>query len=133
MVRKLNALGYPISFERVQTLAGDGAIGRPHVAQALIEARLVQNKGEAFERLIGRNGPAYVMTGATPPADVASAARVKALIASLRLQPGVELPAGPLLLVDVRYRSGWTMTVAAALLREAGATAMLPLVLHQLP
>ncbi len=72
-------------------------------------------------------------TGATPPADVASAARVKALIASLRLQPGVGLPAGPLLLVDVRYRSGWTMTVAAALLREAGATAVLPLVLHQLP
>jgi ATP-dependent DNA helicase RecQ len=35
--------------------------------------------------------------------------------------------------VDARYRSGWTMTVAAALLREAGATAVLPLVLHQLP
>ena len=60
MVRKLNTLGYPITFERVQELAGDGAIGRPHVAQALIEARLVQNKGEAFERLIGRGGAAYV-------------------------------------------------------------------------
>lgn len=69
MVRKLNALGYPISFERVQTLAGDGAIGRPHVAQALIEARLVQNKGEAFERLIGRNGPAYVERAKLSPAD----------------------------------------------------------------
>ena len=38
MVRKLVALGYPITFERVQQLAGDGSIGRPHVAQALIEA-----------------------------------------------------------------------------------------------
>ena len=39
----------------------------------------------------------------------------------------------PLLLVDARYRSGWTATVAAARLRDAGATAVLPLVLQQLP
>jgi hypothetical protein len=69
MVRKLAGLGYPISFARVQELAGDGAIGRPHVAQALIEARLVQSKGEAFERLIGRNGPAYVERAKLSPAD----------------------------------------------------------------
>jgi ATP-dependent DNA helicase RecQ len=37
------------------------------------------------------------------------------------------------LLVDDTYRSGWTMTVAAALLRDAGASAVLPLVVHQLP
>ena len=37
------------------------------------------------------------------------------------LRPEVDVPAGPLLLVDARYRSGWSMTVAAALLREAGA------------
>lgn len=69
MVRRLTELGYPITFERVQELAGDGAIGRPHVAQALIEARLVQNKGEAFDRLIGRNGPAYVERAKLSPAD----------------------------------------------------------------
>jgi predicted metal-dependent phosphoesterase TrpH len=69
MVQKLTALGYPISFQRVQELAGDGAIGRPHIAQALIEARLVQNKGEAFERLIGRQGPAYVERAKLSPAD----------------------------------------------------------------
>jgi hypothetical protein len=69
MVGKLIALGYPISFERVQDLAGDGAIGRPHIAQALIEARLVQNKGEAFDRLIGRRGPAYVERAKLSPVD----------------------------------------------------------------
>jgi ATP-dependent DNA helicase RecQ len=37
------------------------------------------------------------------------------------------------LLVDDAYRSGWTMTVAAALLREGGVPAVLPLVVHQLP
>lgn len=69
MVRKLNALGYAITFDRVQELASDGAIGRPHIAQALIEARLVQNKGEAFERLIGRGGAAYVERAKLSPAD----------------------------------------------------------------
>ena len=39
----------------------------------------------------------------------------------------------PVLLIDARYRSGWSMTVAAALLREAGCSAVLPLVLHQQP
>jgi len=65
--------------------------------------------------------------------DAASGAKVSALVEALSLQPKVDVPAGPLLLIDARYRSGWSMTVAAALLREAGASAVLPLVLHQLP
>jgi hypothetical protein len=69
MVQKLTELGYPISFARVQQLAGDGAIGRPHVAQALIEAGHVRNKGEAFDKLIGRHGPAYVERAKLLPAD----------------------------------------------------------------
>jgi ATP-dependent DNA helicase RecQ len=36
---------------------------------------------------------------------------------------------GPVLLVDDRVESGWTMTVAARLLREAGAPAVLPFAL----
>ncbi len=71
--------------------------------------------------------------GPEPDEDLASGARVAALHTTLSLRPGADVPAGPLLLVDARYRSGWTMTVAAALLREAGATAVLPLVLHQQP
>nr|WP_145548546.1 RecQ family ATP-dependent DNA helicase [Variovorax boronicumulans] len=72
------------------------------------------------------NGPA-------PDPELASAAKVAALQRALALRPGVVVPAGPLLLLDVRYRSGWAMTVAAALLRDAGATSVLPLVLHQTP
>src|SRR2546422_838282 len=37
-----------------------GSVGRPHVAQALLEAGHVQTMAEAFDRFIGRNGPAYV-------------------------------------------------------------------------
>jgi ATP-dependent DNA helicase RecQ len=36
---------------------------------------------------------------------------------------------GPVLLVDDRVDTGWTMTVAAKLLREAGAPAVLPFAL----
>jgi len=59
MVEKLKALGVPIQFDRVRAIAG-GAVGRPHVARALIEAGAVRTMEEAFEKYIGRNGPAYV-------------------------------------------------------------------------
>ena len=41
-------------------------------------------------------------------------------------EPDFTLPAGPVLLVDDVIDSGWTMTVAARLLRRAGAAAVLP-------
>lgn len=59
MVDKLTRLDKPISFDRVLELSTEGAIGRPHVAQALLEAGHVDNIGEAFDLYIGRNGPAY--------------------------------------------------------------------------
>ncbi|WP_426323703.1 DEAD/DEAH box helicase [Microbacterium sp. E-13] len=42
---------------------------------------------------------------------------------------GIDIPAGPILLVDDRVDSGWTLTVAARELRRAGATAVLPFAL----
>ncbi|MDQ3544654.1 MAG: ATP-dependent DNA helicase RecQ, partial [Actinomycetota bacterium] len=71
--------------------------------------------------------------GPPPPTDVASAARASAVLESLRVRDGVTIPAGPVLLVDDTYRTGWTATIAGALLTEHGATSVLPLVLHQLP
>jgi ATP-dependent DNA helicase RecQ len=50
----------------------------------------------------------------------------------MTLRPGVTFD-GPVLLVDDRIRSRWTVTVAGSLLAEAGATSVLPLALHQLP
>jgi predicted metal-dependent phosphoesterase TrpH len=60
MVAKLGKLGLDISWERVQELAGEGSIGRPHVSQALLERGYITTLKEAFERYIGRDGPAYV-------------------------------------------------------------------------
>ena len=59
MVEKLNALGKPISWERVLEIAGEASVGRPHVARALLEAGHVSSIPEAFELYIGREGPAY--------------------------------------------------------------------------
>jgi predicted metal-dependent phosphoesterase TrpH len=60
MVERLAQLGAPVSWERVLEIAGDGAIGRPHIAQALVEAGHVRDVNEAFQRYLSRNGPAYV-------------------------------------------------------------------------
>jgi 3',5'-nucleoside bisphosphate phosphatase len=70
MVAKLQALGYPITFDRVREIARGGNIIRPHVAQALVEAGVVQTLKEAFsERLIGAGGEAYVEKHALDPLD----------------------------------------------------------------
>jgi ATP-dependent DNA helicase RecQ len=56
-----------------------------------------------------------------------SAQRVAAVSRRFRLD--AQVPAGPVLLVDDQVVTGWTLTIAAQALREAGATEVLPLVL----
>jgi predicted metal-dependent phosphoesterase TrpH len=75
MVDKLAALGVPVSWERVQEIAGDAAIGRPHVAQALVEAGHVATTDEAFERYLGRNRPAYAEREKMTPAEAVALIR----------------------------------------------------------
>ena len=60
MVNKLNRLGIKIAWERVVELSGGGAIGRPHIAQAMVEASYVRYPRDAFTEYLGRNGRAYV-------------------------------------------------------------------------
>ncbi len=60
MVRRLEELGRPVEWGRVQALAAGGSVGRPHVAQAMVERRYVGSIPEAFQRYLSRNGPAYV-------------------------------------------------------------------------
>jgi predicted metal-dependent phosphoesterase TrpH len=69
MVDRLAELGAPISLSRVFEIAGEGSVGRPHVAMALMEAGHVQSIEEAFERFIGRNGPAYFEGFRLEPAE----------------------------------------------------------------
>lgn len=60
MIDKLAELGFPVSWERVLELAGEGTIGRPHIAQALLEKGHIATIQEAFSRFLAWGGPAYV-------------------------------------------------------------------------
>jgi predicted metal-dependent phosphoesterase TrpH len=60
IVDRLRSLGYDISADRVDDLAAGGAMGRPHVARALVEAGYVASVSEAFDKLLGTGKPANV-------------------------------------------------------------------------
>jgi hypothetical protein len=76
MVGKVNALGFAIDYARVVALASGGSVGRPHLADALVEKGVVKSRQEAFDRFLHRDGPAYV------PSEGPTAAETIALIRS---------------------------------------------------
>ncbi|MYA29270.1 MAG: PHP domain-containing protein [Nitrospira sp. SB0666_bin_27] len=59
-IERLNALGLELSVEEVKAKAGSDSIGRPHVAQVLVEKGYVQDTREAFDRYLKEGAPAYV-------------------------------------------------------------------------
>ena len=69
MVHKLAEFGMHIEWERVLEIAGDASVGRPHVAQALVEAGYFTEPGDAFREYLGRNGKAYVERSKLTPPD----------------------------------------------------------------
>lgn len=72
MVARLVELGKPIEWERVLHFAGEGAVGRPHIALALVEAGHVTSTNEAFDLYLSRTGPAYVERERLDPEEVVS-------------------------------------------------------------
>jgi predicted metal-dependent phosphoesterase TrpH len=75
MVEKLNALGYAISLDRVLEIAQGGALGRPHIAQALLEKGYVRSYDEAFATLVAKDSPAYVSRVGLLPLEAVELAR----------------------------------------------------------
>jgi predicted metal-dependent phosphoesterase TrpH len=61
LLERLRELGIEITVHDVRRVAGDtAAMGRPHIADALVELGVVASRGEAFDTLLGPQGPAYV-------------------------------------------------------------------------
>lgn len=61
ILARLGALGIDLPADDVRRLAGPAAaLGRPHVADALVARGVVKDRDEAFARLLGPGGPAYV-------------------------------------------------------------------------
>ena len=69
MVERLHSMGYDIKWSRVQQIAGDASIGRPHIASAMVEAGYFKYPNQVFDELIGRDGPAYVERMKLTPKD----------------------------------------------------------------
>ncbi len=67
IVAKFNGLGIDVSFARVQELAGEAPIGRPHIAKAVIETGAVSDMQEVFDRYLADGGPANVPKYAVDP------------------------------------------------------------------
>jgi predicted metal-dependent phosphoesterase TrpH len=60
IVATLNAHGIPVTMEAVLAEAGTGAVGRPHIARALLAGGWVREFREAFDKWIGWGRPAYM-------------------------------------------------------------------------
>ena len=69
MIAKLGDLGIHIDWQRVQEIAGGSSIGRPHIAQAMLEKGYITSIKEAFTKYISRDGPAYVEREKITPVD----------------------------------------------------------------
>jgi hypothetical protein len=69
MVAKLADLGIHIDWQRVQEIAGGSSIGRPHIAQAMVEKGCIASIKQAFSEYLGHDRPAYVEREKMTPAE----------------------------------------------------------------
>ena len=60
MVTRLQRLGVALEFDHVLEQADGGAVGRPHVARAVVRQGGAIDVSDAFDRFLGRNRPAFV-------------------------------------------------------------------------
>jgi ATP-dependent DNA helicase RecQ len=110
-----------------------GVVALPSGTRPVLIASLAERIAQ-IGRLPYLGSLAYAVPGGPGPRRHNSAQRLAALWSALAVPDEVrdalgDRGRGPVLLIDDRVETGWTMTVAARLLREAGAPAVLPLAL----
>ncbi|MEV7342585.1 PHP domain-containing protein [Streptomyces sp. NPDC093544] len=68
MVARLQEIGVPITWTQVARIAGEGSVGRPHIASALVELGVVPTVNDAFtEKWLSDGGRAFVEKHETDP------------------------------------------------------------------
>lgn len=67
IVQNLTTAGYPISVDDVMALAGDGTVGRPHVARVLVANGYADSVSDAFARFLTRGKPGYAISEKITP------------------------------------------------------------------
>ncbi len=70
IVDNLIADGLPITWERVRQLAGSGAVGRPHIARALVEQGVVPDVDAAFAQYLSDDSKYYVRKADSSVLDI---------------------------------------------------------------
>src|SRR5207244_7358439 len=83
MVEKLNQLGYSVSLDRVLEIAQGGALGRPHLAEALLEKGYVRSYEESFDTILAKGSPAYVARVGLSPFEAVALVRTHGGVPSL--------------------------------------------------
>jgi hypothetical protein len=91
MVAKLKALGINIDWQRVKEIASGSSIGRPHIAQAMLEKGYITSFKQAFSEYLGHDRPAYVEREKMTP---------KEAVALIIKAEGLPVLAHPLTLTD---------------------------------
>jgi len=92
IIERLNDLGYAITMEDVLAQSSGDAVGRPHIADALVAAGRVVDRAQAFRGLLGDGGPAYFERDrltATDAIELATASNgVTSIAHPLTINPG---------------------------------------------
>jgi predicted metal-dependent phosphoesterase TrpH len=126
MVAKLEKLGIHIDWQRVLEIAGSSTIGRPHIAQAMLEKGYITSFKQAFDEYLGHDRPAYVARDKMTPQEavrlIIKAGGLPVLAHPLTLPDpeGMikELKAGGLVGIEVYY-NGYTPEEVSRLLTLA--------------
>lgn len=93
IVEKFNALDIPITFEAVEAHAAGAPIGRPHIAQAVVDVGAASDLRDVFDRYLADDGPCYVPKYALHPVEAVTLIRASGGAAVLA-HPGLYGPDG---------------------------------------
>ncbi len=75
ILARLNDLGIPLEASAVAAVAGEGAVGRAHIAEALVRGGWVKHPKEAFSRYLARGAAAYVERDRLTPEEAVALLR----------------------------------------------------------
>jgi hypothetical protein len=105
IIERLRELDVPIDEQIAPALASEEAVGRPHIARAMVAAGHVATVQEAFDRWIDRSGPAYV-----PRQGMKSRDAIDAIIAAGGMAVLAHYPAAPEQPTLIRLVMDWGIT-----------------------
>lgn len=107
IIERLREAGLDVTYEEVRALAGTESVGRPHIAQLLMQKKYVTSAKEAFDRYLAEGRLAYVARELPTPAEA---------ISWIREAKGVAVLAHPTWVKE----SGEGLRTCVTTLKEAG-------------